>query len=74
VNPRSVTSTRRFPVEAAFSTHRLHVPRRHELALLDVHDLAGLGRGAHEVGLAAQERRDLQHVGDLGRALDLLTS
>ena len=59
------------PVEAAFSQHGAHVPGGHELALLDVDDLPG-GRGRdHEVGLAAQERRDLQHVGDRGRRVDL---
>jgi hypothetical protein len=40
----------------------LHVVRREELALLDVHRLARLGHGADEVGLAAQEGRRLQHV------------
>ena len=40
----------------------LHVPRRQELSLLDVDDLAGLGCSHQQVGLARQERRDLQHV------------
>ena len=40
----------------------LHLLRREELALLDVHRPAGAGDGADEVGLAAQKRRRLQHV------------
>ena len=39
-----------------------HVPRREELPLLDVDDLAGRGRRQQQIGLPAQERRDLQHV------------
>ena len=39
-----------------------HVPRRQELALLDVDDLAGRRRRQQQIGLPAQERRDLQHV------------
>ncbi|KAG1530719.1 hypothetical protein G6F50_017126 [Rhizopus delemar] len=41
---------------------RLHVPRRQELALLDVDRLAGRAHLADEVGLADQERRGLQHI------------
>ena len=51
--------------------HVLHVPGREELALLDVHRLAGCGHGMDEIGLAAQERRRLQYVdhrGDLRRS------
>ena len=40
----------------------LHVPGRQELALLDVDDFAGFGRGDQQIGLPAQERRNLQHV------------
>ena len=40
----------------------LHVPGRQELALLDIDRPAGFGRGQQQVGLAAQESRDLQHV------------
>ena len=50
--------------------HVLHVPGRQELALLDVHRLAAGGDGVDEIGLAAQERRGLQHV-DHGRDFDL---
>ena len=52
----------------------LHVPGGQELALLDVDRPAGLGAGAQQVGLAAEEGRDLQHVDHLGhgRALPAL--
>ena len=39
-----------------------HVPGREELALLDVDRRARLARGEQQVGLAAEEGRDLQHV------------
>jgi hypothetical protein len=44
------------------STTLLHVPGREELALLDVDRLALAGHVLDEIGLAAQERRRLQHV------------
>ena len=40
---------------------------RHELALLDVHRLAGVGCRDKKVGLAAQEGRNLEHVGHFRR-------
>ena len=43
-----------------------HVPGRQELALLDVQRGAGPRRRGEQVGLAAEERRDLQHVDRLG--------
>ncbi len=46
--------------------HRLHVPRRQELALLDVDRLAGIADVADEVGLPHQEGRGLQDVDDRG--------
>ena len=49
-----------------------HVPGREELALLDVDRLAGAGRGDEEIGLAAEEGRDLQHVDRLGHGGALL--
>ena len=49
----------------------LHVPGRQELALLDVDRPAGLGRGAQQVGLAAEEGGDLQDVDHLGHGLAL---
>jgi hypothetical protein len=49
----------------------LHVVRRQELALLDVHRLAALRHGADEVGLPAQEGRRLQHVHHGGHVGDL---
>ena len=39
---------------------------RQELTLLDVDGAPGLGRRDEQVGLAAQEGGNLQHVGDLG--------
>ena len=54
------------PAPVIFCDHVRHVPRREELALLDVDDTAGLGRGHEEIGLTAQERRDLQHVDGFG--------
>ena len=50
----------------------LHVPGREELALLHLDDPAGLRGGDEQVGLAAQEGRDLQHVDDLGDGRALL--
>ena len=50
----------------------LHVPGRQELALLDVDRAAGLRRGDQQVGLPAQEGRDLQHVDRLGDRRALL--
>ena len=43
-----------------------HVPRRQELAFLDVDRPAGPPGGEQQIGLAAQEGRDLQHVHGLG--------
>ena len=43
-----------------------HVVGRQELALLDVHHPAGPGRGHQQIGLARQERRNLQDVRDFG--------
>ena len=51
--------------------HAAHVVGGHELPLLDVDRPAGLGRGHHEVGLAAEEGGDLEHVADLGGRLAL---
>ena len=42
--------------------HVDHVPRREELALLDVHRLAATRDSLDEVGLAAEECRSLEHV------------
>ena len=52
--------------------HEAHLERRKELALLHVHDLAGLGGRDEEVRLAAHERRDLQDIDDLADGLALL--
>ncbi len=42
-----------------------HVPGRQELPLLDVDDLAGRRRRQQQIGLPAQERRDLQDIDGL---------
>ena len=44
----------------------LHVVGREKLSLLDVDDAAGLRGGDEQIGLAAEERGNLQDVGDLG--------
>ena len=49
-----------------------HVPGREELALLHVDHLAGARRGHQQIGLAAEEGRDLQHVDGLGHGGALL--
>ena len=46
--------------------HVLHVPRRQKLTLLDVDRLAGFGGGDQQIGLAAEEGRNLQDVHDFG--------
>ncbi len=52
-----------FVARGADLLHRVaHVPRRHELPLLDVHRHARLPRRDEQVGLAAKERRDLEQV------------
>ena len=43
-----------------------NIVRRNELAFLDVHHAAGAARLDQKIGLAAQERRDLQDVDGLG--------
>ena len=49
----------------AFDDHVLHLRRTHELRLLDIDSLAGLGDRNDQICLACQECRNLQHVGDL---------
>jgi len=39
-----------------------HVPRSEELAFLDIDDLAGFRRSYQQIGLPAQEGRNLQHI------------
>jgi hypothetical protein len=43
-----------------------HFLRRHPLAFFDVDWFARLRRCNHEIGLAAEERRDLQYITHLG--------
>src|SRR6266700_6184862 len=50
----------------ALLDHVLHVPRRHELALLDVHHALGHGSGYHQIGLTAKEGRNLENISDFG--------
>src|SRR5207248_438738 len=42
-----------------------HAFRMHPLTLLDVHSPASLSCGDEEIGLAAEEGRDLKDIGDL---------
>ena len=48
-----------------------HVVGGHELALLDHHRASGAAGRDQEVGLAAEQRRNLEHRADLGRRLAL---
>ena len=48
------------------------VPRREELAFLDVHRAAGLGGGFEQVGLAAEKGGDLQQIDVFGGDVRLL--
>src|ERR1700730_6455276 len=41
-----------------------HVPRRHELSLLDIDRAAAERSRYHEISLAAQKCRDLKHIND----------
>ena len=47
---------------AAFLHCVPHVPRRNELSFFDVYGAAAERSGDHEIGLAAQECRNLQHI------------
>ncbi len=47
--------------------HVLHVPWRQELAFLYIHHPARAGGGGEQIGLAAQEGGDLQHIHHLAR-------
>ena len=62
----------RLPASRHLRQHVAHVARGQELALLHVHAPAVPGAGHHQVGLAAEEGRDLEHVhhppGGLGLA------
>jgi len=49
----------------------LHVARRHELSLLDVHRLARRRRRQDQIGLPAEKGGNLDHVEDLGGRIDL---
>jgi hypothetical protein len=51
------------PAATTFGHRVFHVLRREELALLDVHHAPGLGGSDDQVGLAGEERGNLQHVG-----------
>ena len=50
---------------AAFFHRVFHVPRRDELALLDIHCAFAHSCGNDQVGLAAEKCRNLQHICDL---------
>ena len=63
-----MTSTLRLPAPVTFCTTFAMSHGARNWPFLDVHDPAGLGGGDEEIGLPAQERRDLQHVDRLGDA------
>ena len=67
--PRSVRKTLSLPALANLGDRVTHVPRRNELALLDVHRATGLSSGDEQISLAAEERGNLQDVGDFRNAL-----
>ena len=53
--------------------HRiLHICTRQELCLLDVDTLSGLGGSDKQIGLTTQERRNLQHIDNLGNRCCLI--
>ena len=47
------------------------IVRRHELALLDIHDPARAAGFEQQIGLPAEKRRDLENVHHFGRRLRL---
>ena len=49
---------------AAFFHCMFHIPRRDELAFLDIHRPLAHGGGDDQIGLAAEESRNLQHIRD----------
>ena len=53
---------------ADFLDRMTHVPRRDELAFLDVHGAAALARRDQQIGLAAEEGGNLQHIDGFGDA------
>src|SRR3989441_10553042 len=64
-----------FPYTTLFRSHFVdgifHLPGRQELPLLDVDRLSAPPRRQEQVGLAAEERRYLEYVKDLGRRFRL---
>ena len=63
---------RRLPELAHLAGDVLHVPGRQELALLDVDRRPVSAAATQQVGLPAEEGRDLQHVDRLGHRRALL--
>ena len=64
----------KYPIVArspAFFNCMFHVPRRDELALLNIYRPLAHGCGDDQVGLAAEKRRNLQHICDLGDLGDI---
>lgn len=56
---------------AGLGQHMAHLPGRKELPLLDIHRLVRSGSGQQQIGLAAEECRDLQHVHCFGHGYGL---
>jgi hypothetical protein len=50
-----------------------HIPWSHELALLDVHDFAGLSSRLEKIGLPSQKGRYLEHIADFRHRSRLVT-
>ena len=65
---RAALSEKNRPVSGGgyFLRGQADIERRNELALLDIHRAAGAPGFDQQIGLAAQERGDLQDVGGFG--------
>src|SRR5262249_61605217 len=50
-----------------------HVPRRNDLSLLNVHNLATQSSRHDKISLTAEERRNLQHIHDFGNLADIFS-
>ncbi len=66
--PRSVRKTLVVARLANLGNSMTHVPGRNKLALLDVHGAPGLSSGDEQISLAAEERRNLEDIGDFRHA------
>jgi len=69
--PRSVNKMDSFALRQELVDHVLHVSRGDELALLDVHGLAGGRRARSRSVWRHRKRGDLEHVQHVGGRIDL---